>query len=222
MRRRWHRGGRRTTATAPVPGRRPGRRVAPGHPTAGTAALVGEAASWTLLLGALALGVACVLLPKVLGAVPLTILSGSMAPAMPAGALAVVRPVDATQARVGDVLTYQPGSDDPMLVTHRVTAITRNGRGEVSLTLKGDANNAPDERPVHPDQVRGSVVYSVPYVGWATNRLSTSAPVDLVDGAAHALIAVGVLRLLLALVGARPSRRRGRGDHGRPVTGDRS
>jgi signal peptidase len=157
------------------------------------------ATSVALLGGALVLGVVCLVIPKLLGAIPLTILSGSMAPSMPAGALAVVGPTDATQARVGDVLTYQPEPDDPMLVTHRVIAVSTNAQGEVSLTLQGDANSAPDEQPVRPEQVRGAVVYAVPYVGRAANGLAVGAGAGSARWAAYALIAVGTLRFLLGL-----------------------
>jgi signal peptidase len=161
-----------------------------------------EAISVAFLGAALVLGVVCLVIPKILGAVPLTILSGSMAPTMPPGSLAVVRPFDATQARIGDVLSYEPLPDDPTLVTHRVIAVTRDGRGEVSLTFQGDANPAPDERPVRPEQVQGSVVYSVPYFGWVTNRLNVGPGAQYAEWAAYALIVAGLLRILLGLEGS--------------------
>lgn len=208
-----HRRGRRVAAAAPV---RCSRRAAGGSGTgcrlrrAGT--FLWGATSVALLGAALVLGVVGLVIPKILGAVPLTILSGSMVPTMPPGSLAVVRPVDPTQARVGDVLTYQPESDDPMLVTHRVIAVTRNADGDVSLTLQGDANGAPDARPVRPEQVRGSVVYAVPYFGWVANRLNAGAGAHYARWAAYALIAVGSLRILLGLGGSSPPRTR-RGKH---------
>jgi signal peptidase I len=179
------------------------------------------AVSIALLGVALVLGVVCLVIPRALGAVPLTILSGSMAPTMPPGSLAVVRPVDATHARVGDVLTYQPVQDDPTLVTHRVVAVTKNARGDVSLILQGDANSTPDDAPVRPEQVMGTVVYAVPYFGWVANRLHVGPGADLAHGTAYALIAVGVLRIVLGLGGSDPPRalrRQGRGGrrHDRP------
>lgn len=154
-------------------------------------------------MGTLVLGVVCLVVPKILGAVPLTILSGSMAPTMPAGALAVVRPVDASHARVGDVLTYQAEPDNPTLVTHRVIAVSRNTHGDVSLTLQGDANGAPDEQPVRPEQVRGSVAYAVPYFGWVANRVNVGTGATYANWAAYMLIAIGSLRILLGLAGSR-------------------
>lgn len=154
-----------------------------------------------LLLGALVLAVVCLIVPKVIGAVPLTILSGSMAPAMPAGALAVVRPVDGSTARVGDVLTYQVGAGEPTLVTHRVTAVTRSSGGDVTLTTQGDANDAPDG-PVDPGQVQGQVVYAVPYFGWVANRLNVGTGAGYVEWLAYGLIAFGSLRVIRAIAEA--------------------
>jgi signal peptidase len=157
-----------------------------------------------LLAATLLLAATCLVLPKALGAVPLTILSGSMAPMMPPGALAVVRPVDASRARVGDVLSYQPEPDDPTLVTHRVVAVSRNAHGVVSLTLQGDANSAPDPHPVRPEQVQGSVMYAVPYFGWVATRLNVGAGASYARWTAYALIAVGSLRILIGLSGPPP------------------
>ncbi|KQU66541.1 hypothetical protein ASC58_16130 [Phycicoccus sp. Root101] len=170
-----------------------------------TGTLLGGAISVALLGTALLLSTVCLVLPKMLGAVPLTILSGSMAPMMPPGALAVVRPLDATRARVGDVLSYQPEPDDPTLVTHRVVAVSKDAHGVVSLALQGDANSAPDPRPVSPEQVKGSVVYAVPYVGWVATRLNVGAGAKFTRWAAYALIGVGSLRILLGLSGLTPS-----------------
>jgi signal peptidase len=194
MDRAQHGGGRRVAAAAPVRRR--------GHRLRHAGSFLWEAVSVALLGAALVLGVVCLVIPKILGAVPLTILSGSMAPTMPPGSLAVVRPVDATQARIGDVLSYEPLPNDPTLVTHRVIAVTRDSRGEVSLTFQGDANPAPDDRPVRPEQVQGSVVYSVPYFGWVTNRLNVGPGARYAAWAAYALIVVGVLRILLGLGGS--------------------
>lgn len=196
-----HGGGLRVTA-APVrrPPRPAGRRGS-GTRSGRSASLLAGAVSVALLGATLLLAAVCLVLPKALGAVPLTILSGSMAPAMPPGTLAVVRPLDATRARVGDVLTYQPVPDDPTLVTHRVVAVSRNADGVVRLTMQGDANRDVDPDPVGAPQVRGSVVYAVPYVGWVTTWLNVGAGATLTPWAAYALIGVGSTRILLGVGG---------------------
>lgn len=111
---------------------------------------------------------AVVVVPRVLGATPLTVLSGSMERALSPGDVVVVRPVDPDELRTGDVVTVQPVSGDPTLVTHRVVQVDRDGADVTGLVTRGDANGAADA-PLVPDQVMGRVAYSVPLVGHATN-----------------------------------------------------
>ena len=51
-------------------------------------------AAWTVILGVAAVLAVAVLVPRVGGATPYTVLTGSMAPTYPPGSLVVVRPVD--------------------------------------------------------------------------------------------------------------------------------
>lgn len=111
---------------------------------------------------------AVVVVPRVLGATPLTVLSGSMEPALSPGDVVVVRPVDPDELRTGDVVTVQPVSGDPTLVTHRVVQVDRDGTDVTGLVTRGDANGAADA-PLVPDQLMGRVAYSVPLVGHAAN-----------------------------------------------------
>lgn len=113
-----------------------------------------------------------VLLPRIGGGTPYTILTGSMRPSMPPGTLVVVRPVPATTIRVGDVVTYQLVSGDPTVVTHRVVSIGIDGKGERHFTMQGDANNTADSKSVMSVQVKGVRWYSVPYLGYGTTLVT--------------------------------------------------
>ena len=122
-----------------------------------------------LLLGValLAIGLAALLtvVPTLTGARALTVLTGSMDPALPAGSVVVVRPVAPELVRVGDVITFHPRPDDPAVVTHRVVGVTSGSDGRVGFVTKGDANDAPDAAQVLQEQVVGTVWYSLPVVG---------------------------------------------------------
>src|SRR3989440_5959602 len=96
------------------------------------------------LLAAALLAVALVALGPLTGTYRvLTVLTGSMAPGMPVGSVAVVRPVDPASIKVGDVITYQAPLADHRVVTHRVVAVLESGPHPV-LRTKGDANISPD------------------------------------------------------------------------------
>lgn len=114
------------------------------------------------LVGVLAVAV---VVPRIAGATPYTVLTGSMRPHLPPGTLVVVRPIDAKDIRAGDVVTYQLESGKPQVVTHRVVSVANRLDGSRAFTTQGDANSAPDPKQVRPEQVRGKLWYVVPKLG---------------------------------------------------------
>lgn len=133
---------------------------------------VGQLLTWLVIVSIVAILVVAVLIPRIAGATPYTILTGSMEPDLPPGTLVVVKPVDEDEIKVGTVITYQRESGKSAVVTHRVTATGFNARGEVQLQTQGDANDTPDEEWVRPVQVKGEEWYSVKYLGHVNNMLN--------------------------------------------------
>jgi len=128
--------------------------------------------SWVAVLGVAAVVTAAVLLPRLGGATPYTVLTGSMRPSMPPGTLVVVRPEPAAAVRVGDVVTYQLHSGEPEVVTHRVVAVGIDGAGHRIFRTQGDANDVPDAAWVRPVQLKGVRWYAVPHLGRVSNLLN--------------------------------------------------
>ncbi|MDO9457445.1 signal peptidase I [Nocardioides sp.] len=133
---------------------------------------VGGVLLWAAILGCLSALVVGVLVPRLAGATPYTILTGSMVPHYPPGTLVVDKPVDPEDIAIGTVVTYQLHSGEPTVVTHRVVAVNTDLTGKVTFTTQGDANEAPDAKPVIPEQIRGQLWYAVPYLGYANNWLT--------------------------------------------------
>lgn len=147
--------------------------------------IVGGAATTLLVVAALLL--ACwFAFSAVSGAALVTFRTGSMAPAMPQGALAVTVPVQAAELEVGEVVTVQRVGE-PMPVTHRIVEIGEPGApaddtadlragapgsappdvedpGMRRLVLQGDDNASPDFQPYLVADAR-RVVFSMPYAG---------------------------------------------------------
>ena len=109
--------------------------------------------SWALAL----LGLLCLLLTAwaiSVGARPLVIKTGSMAPELPVGTVAVVRPESAARVSVGDVVAVE--RNDGRRIMHRVQGARPAGDGSTTLVLRGDRNRAADppmtvrsvERPI--------------------------------------------------------------------------
>lgn len=154
---------------------------------------IGSALLSALLVVVVVLAGAILVVPRVTGAVPLTVLTGSMRPAIQPGDLIVIRPTDPNLLEIGQIITFQPVSGDPTLVTHRIVNLTRNLQGEtVNVLTRGDANNV-DDASLIPDQVMGRMWYRVPRAGYIT---SLNAPVRLGVLAGIALLAYAVVNLI--------------------------
>jgi signal peptidase len=149
--------------------RRRNRAVGEGRRATRYAPAVREVVTWAVravLVGLVVLGAAAVgtlvVLPAVTGSVALEVLTGSMNPAVPAGSVVLVRPVDPATLRVGDVATYQTQPGRAEYITHRIVGIDSTTGG---FTFQGDANRGPDKDVVPAAAVRGRVWFHAPYLG---------------------------------------------------------
>lgn len=127
--------------------------------------------SWTLTLATLS----CLTLLLLLGVGPrtgayrtLTMLSGSMRPSYPPGAVLVDRPIRPDALRVGQVLTYSIPVEDHRVVSHRVVWLHRLRNGHLDVQTKGDANNGPDPWRAH---IQSGPVWVVAFVVPHAGRL---------------------------------------------------
>lgn len=132
-----------------------------------------QVVAWFVISAVVLLLAVSVLIPRVAGATPYTILTDSMRPGMPPGMLVVVKPVDASDIAVGDVITYQLKSGEPEVVTHRVVGQGFDLKGDPIFHTQGDANSIRDEQPVIPVQIKGKRWYAIPYVGRVTNVVTS-------------------------------------------------
>uniref|UniRef100_UPI000A94A827 signal peptidase I n=1 Tax=Rhodococcus marinonascens TaxID=38311 RepID=UPI000A94A827 len=128
--------------------------------------------SWLLLLVLVAILALTIVIPRIAGATPYTVLTGSMVPTYPPGTLIVVKPEDSPALTAGDAITFQMESGNPEVVTHRIIMVRKNSQGETTYVTQGDANPSPDANPVVPEQVRGKVWYSVPYMGYVNSLIT--------------------------------------------------
>lgn len=186
-----------------------------------TAGWIGQVLAWLVILGVVVVLAAAVLVPRLAGATPYTVLTGSMEPTYPPGTLVVVKPIDFDEIAIGDVITYQRESGKGDVVTHRVVGSGNRFDGERVLTTQGDANRVADRNPVQEVQVRGKLWYSVPYLGYVNNALSGRQRQWAVWAASAGLIGYAAYMFVGAL---RDRRRKGRGpeEAGEDVPGTES
>ena len=167
---------------------------------------LGLGLSGGLLALVVALAAVTVVVPSVTGAVPLTVLTSSMEPTLPPGTLVVVRPTAAADVRLGDVMTYQIESGKPEVVTHRVIAIEASSDGSRTFTTQGDNNPQADPNPVVAGQVKGTVWYSVPLIGYLAVGLGDGRKSWLVSGLAVLLLGYASFLVVSGIVDARRKR----------------
>lgn len=166
------------------------------HPTVrGVTRWGGQVLAWLVIVVTLGVLSLCVLVPRVGGGTPYTVLTSSMEPDFPPGTLAVVRPVAPEAVDVGDVITFQLVSGQPQVATHRVVAISAAPDGTMEFVTQGDANPRPDEDVVVPAQVKGKLWYAVPELGRANLLVD-----DVQRHAATLLVAGGLLAYAAVMV----------------------
>jgi len=99
--------------------------------------------------------------PAVIGWLPTTVMTGSMAPRIVPGDVVVSRPVAPDELRVGQVLL----ADDPDQAGHlRMHRFVDTGRGG-SVVTKGDANPERDSTAITRSDVHGVAFLRIPFVG---------------------------------------------------------
>jgi signal peptidase len=129
-----------------------------------------RAGKWAvnIILGlVLCLVLFAVLIPSVLSGSLAIVRSSSMEPAMRAGALAVMLPIDPENVKVGDIIAFDPPWDPDVIVSHRVMAVHRDG--QLLFDTKGDATEETDPYYVPAANVHGKVLFSIPYLGYAAS-----------------------------------------------------
>ena len=101
----------------------------------------------------------------------LTIVSGSMSPAIEKGDVIILKGMKNEEARKikkGDVLVY---NHDNKIIVHRVIKKSNNGK-TISFKTKGDYNNAKDSWTVKQEDVIGIVKFRIRWVGMPTVALN--------------------------------------------------
>ncbi|XKH58604.1 S24/S26 family peptidase (plasmid) [Citricoccus nitrophenolicus] len=145
------------------------------------------------VLAAVLLVLAVVAGARMAGIQPWSVISGSMDPTIPKGAVVVTGSVGDPEP--GQVYLYaHPGFDEPVL--HRYLGPAGGG----TLIFQGDANLIPD-KPVHPEQLTGRMIATVPlpsgletFIGSAaTDRGGAMLTAGLTAAGIGALAGAGVL-----------------------------
>ena len=168
---------------------------------------LGFALSGSLLVIVIALGVLVILVPAISGGTALTVLTQSMEPKLPPGTLIIIRPTPIGDIKLGDVLTYQIKSGQPEVVSHRVISRSVDTKGRTTFITKGDNNDLPDAGPVRKVQIKGTLWYSIPWLGYLNNVVGGQGRSLLVPLVAAALFIYAGYMLASSVVSSRKRKR---------------
>lgn len=115
------------------------------------------------------------------------VLSGSMEPAYQTGSVIYVKSADAKALQEGEVITfYAIGST---VATHRIVEVVEED-GVRRYRTKGDANDIADGSLVDPQDIIGTPLFSIPYLGYALSYIQSPSGM-------YVAIAAGAWILLL-------------------------
>ena len=123
--------------------------------------ILGRAATGLLLLLLL---VVILLNVSFLGFQSVTVVTGSMAPAINEGDIVITKVVPLEELQVGDVIKYHRNGIN---IIHRIIAI-KGGEDGILFTTKGDANNAVDRPGATSQEIEGKVIGRIPKLGSLT------------------------------------------------------
>jgi signal peptidase len=135
--------------------------------------------------------VGLVIVPRALGLREAAVLSDSMWPAVPSGALVLIDPLGGRVPQAGDIIAFQRPDKDHSTVTRRVFVVTDH-LGGPTIWTKADTDPAPDPWALRPDQVTGRVQRTIPRMGRFARWLHTPFGLALALGVP---LGLGLLQL---------------------------
>lgn len=136
--------------------------------------------------------VALLFIPRLMGYQSMAVVSGSMEPNIPVGAIVIVNNKGANGIEVGDPISYR--ISDETVVTHRVVEINAENK---EVITKGDANDTNDASPVSYENIIGKVIFSIPHLGYIIMYIRTPLGIAGACGVLFLLIIVSIIPSLL-------------------------
>ncbi len=103
---------------------------------------------------------------------PIAVMSGSMSPTFNRGDAVVIKKLSTQEKdllETGDVIQFVSGSK---FVVHRIVEITNDDYGNKLFITKGDHNNTIDVDKTSLENVKGKVMFVVPFIGYPSVWLS--------------------------------------------------
>lgn len=102
----------------------------------------------------------------------LRVMSGSMEPEIKVGSVVFVVKTDPEKLKEKDTITFNASDSPDLSVTHRIAEIVIKDNKKIFRT-KGDANKTEDATEVSSEQIKGKVIFSLPFLGYVSVWIKT-------------------------------------------------
>ncbi|MGB4438070.1 MAG: signal peptidase I [Sedimentibacter sp.] len=113
---------------------------------------------------------------------PSVIATGSMEPEIKPGDVILVEKITDMEGienlNINDVIQFQR---DGILISHRIIEIKKSEENGLLFKTKGDNNSGPDVDLVKPQDIKGTIKYTVPKIGWLTLLIKSNKEITLDD-----------------------------------------
>ncbi|MHB8894974.1 MAG: signal peptidase I [Candidatus Geothermincolia bacterium] len=155
-----------------------------------------------ILLVALAMSLALLLITQRIFNPFHIVASNSMSPQIKTGDAVIMKDLEASQVKPGEVIIFHDPNDKENLVIHRVVNVEDRG-GVQFFSTKGDNNKEPDNWKISSGEVLGGVAVKIPGFGAFLNFVTTPKGYTslIVIPAIAALLIVMLLGFAEKLVG---------------------
>ena len=100
--------------------------------------------------------------PDVFGIKTFTIISGSMEPNISVNDLVIIKEVEKSEIKKGDIISFKINGET---ITHRVINVETDINGETLYTTQGDANNIQDYNKIKYENIEGKYIGKIPKIG---------------------------------------------------------
>ncbi len=111
---------------------------------------------------------------------PSVIATGSMEPEIMPGDIILVKKItdidEINNLKINDVIQFQR---DEILISHRIIEIKNDEKEGLLFRTKGDNNSVADSDLVKPQNIKGTIKYTIPKLGWLTLLIKSDNEISL-------------------------------------------
>lgn len=105
------------------------------------------------------------------------ITTNSMEPNISQGDIIIIKTVEEERLNVDDIITFRKNNS---IITHRITDIETDEKGNKQFITKGDNNNIEDTEKVSYQEIEGKKIFKIPVLGKAIILLQDEVYIILI------------------------------------------